>query len=125
MFQVASPASLGAFLAICGFEVGAFLAGIWARAGPDPVKRRRRTFAVVLGALLWLALLLAVVRSGWLGGDPRRTFVLVAAMSAVSLGLGFLQSADGCPLSRSRHWLLSKGSDCRWNSSSIPGRRRG
>jgi hypothetical protein len=89
VFRTASLGSLLVFLAICVGVVSAFIAGIWVSARRDAVRPLQRTLPVAIGTIVWLALILLIVRSGWLQGDERHVLFFGAAMIAVSLGIGF------------------------------------
>jgi hypothetical protein len=78
-----------AFLTICLAVVVAFIGGTWMSARRDPRTQSHRTIVVSVGTILWLSLILVVVWTGWLEGDPRRVLAFAASMNAVSLGIGF------------------------------------
>lgn len=88
MFHPASLGSLLAFVAICEGVVAAFIWGVWTSARPESASPSRRTLPVAIGTILWLSANLLVIGSGWLEGNQRRLLVSVAAMNAVSLGIG-------------------------------------
>ena len=88
MFQAASLPSLLAFLVICAGVVAAFLGGVWLSARRESVNPFGRTLLVAIGTILWLSAILLVVQSGWLHGGQERLLFFVAAMNAVSLGVG-------------------------------------
>ncbi len=107
MFHSASPASVSAFVLICGFVLTAFFRGVWVSArseGRNPVSR---TAWIVGGVALWLALASGLVASGWVEAVPPHLMVFGAGIMLGSLLLGFSPIgkwlADACPLA----WLLA------------------
>ena len=98
MFHPASPASVLAFLLICGAVVAAFLTGVWRSARTEGCRPFPRTFGVAAGLLLWLGLAASLVASGWVEAVPGR---LVVFGSGIMLGSALI----GC--SRIGRWLAA------------------
>jgi hypothetical protein len=107
MFHPASPASVFAFLLVCGFVLAAFLRGIWSSARSEARDSVRRTLWVASGVALWLAFAASLVASGWVQAVPMRLMVFGVASMLVSLAVGFSRIgkwlAEACPLP----WLLA------------------
>jgi hypothetical protein len=89
MFREASLLSLTSFLVICAGVVTAFLGGIWMSARRQSVNPIPRTSLVAIGTIVWLALVLLIVTSGWLHGGQRRLLLFAGTINVVGLGVGF------------------------------------
>ncbi len=89
MFHPASPASVLAFLLVCGFVLAAFLRGIWSSATREGRGPATRTLSVAAGvALAGLACSSGLVGSGWVAAAPAHLMIFGATTMLGSLLLG-------------------------------------
>jgi hypothetical protein len=107
MFHPAAPASVFAFLLVCGFVLAALLRGIWTSArseGRNPVSR---VGGVAGGVVLWLGLLAGLVASGWVEAVPVHLMTFGAVAMLGSLLLGFSPAGKWLAAGNSISWLLA------------------
>ncbi|HET7535704.1 MAG TPA: hypothetical protein VFJ90_04570 [Candidatus Didemnitutus sp.] len=89
-FQPASPASVGAFVALCVAIVAAFLTGVRRSERHDGVAAGRRLIPVTVGLALWLGLLVVAVRTGFVAASPMpRLPIFFGGIIIVSALAGF------------------------------------
>ena len=107
MFRPASPASVFAFLLVCGAVLAAFLRGIWSSARSEGRNPILRTLWVAGGVVLWLALVASLVASDWIQAVPVRLMMFGVGSMLLSLAVGFSRIgkwlAEASPVS----WLLA------------------
>lgn len=88
MFHPASPASVFAFLLVCGFVLAAFLRAIWISALREASSPGARTLRVACALAVWLGLLAGLVASGWVEAVPAHLMMFGAGVMLGSLLLG-------------------------------------
>ena len=93
-FHPADPLSLAAFLAICGWVLVLFLRTIWLSARRKGIPAAPRTAKMALAVAIWLALLAAVVASGFVTSAPSHLPLFAGGVLLVTLVFGLSDGGD-------------------------------